>query len=982
MIASVDLTATFVLFNLNRLFTCFFSMKYLLLLLWLIGMNSVLKAQELVTTNYGLESALQTNRVYHLYYSKDDLLYICTENGLFSYNGLTFKRHPLVNGQIVELTNAQEDEQGTIMAHDFSGNVYQLNKEGLLELYPLSDKIEGKVSGLFLSGNNRYFLTRKNLYVESDNRECTEVKPNVEVDLMVAITGNSIAEIQKVGGARNLYQLSDDQLIPIALKYPIKTERFNRAYQDSWCEISPDRKIWDAQGNLLVDLAQAPITVQPLFVRKIQGRVMVACKNGLYEVANNQVFFRGQYITGIEEDREGNIWVATLNGGVYKVQNINYQVYLINDIKRRVDFVYVDSNNLLYADLIGDLYQYKKEENDFECFHKSVVKATVKNLFFHEPSQLYISSGSEINTFDTSFQLLQNAVTYGAIEELSINDNFYHTRKASVVSFNFGWKEVFDIYGGNMVKSKIVEIHPQTGDLETYINESGNHIFFLRDPNVKLTKVWKEQIVYLLNDSLYFLNAITFEQQNKGYYPNIEDIMVEDQQLILVDSAAIFEMARDGKIIKSIPRKYGLNQNIIHTSSNEQYLCLTTRLAIHILDKKDWSYLYQFTSQSGIASVDFTKAWLLGGYLYVNGSKGITKINLLAQHNKGNPRLELAAVVIDSQLQSGTNFAYTQNNIELQFAVKSYTTKGSINWRINGRNWQQLTDNNKVILNDLQSGQYSIEAVFRNDLGASSKTIIYEFKIEKPYWEEFWFWLTIMGIAAVLGWFWYRRRFKQIQAQNDLKNQLTASQMTALKSQMNPHFIFNALNSIQSLIRFNKNKEAYKYINKFAVLLRETLYYSDKDFIPLEREISMLGNYLEMEKMRFDGALDFSVQVDCSTDIHIPSMIIQPFVENAIKHGLLHKTEGQKQVRIHFEEQDENSILCTVIDNGIGRKRAREITAQKKGVGASFSTNATQKRLELLQQSQHSQLGVSYTDLYDKDQQALGTKVEIVIPAD
>lgn len=942
----------------------------------------MLTAQELVTTDYGLESTLQTNRIYNMYYSRDDLLYICTENGLFSYNGLTFKRHSLVNGQIVELTNAQEDEQGTIMAHDFSGNVYQLNEEGLLEVYPLSDQIEGKVVGIYLSGDKKYLQTRKKLYTELENGDWTEVKVEEEIDLMVCVTGNNIAEIQFAGGIRKLYQLSDTILTKIPIQHPIKTEKFNRAYEDKWCEFSPDRKIWDDKGNLLVDLALAPIPVEPVQVRKVKGRVVIACKNGLYDVASNQVFFRGQYITGIEEDREGNIWIGTLNGGVYKVQNMNYQVYLINDIKRRVDFVFVNDKQLLYADLMGDLYKYEASKNDFECFHKSVAKATVKNLFFHEPSQLYISSGSEINTFDTSFQLLQNVVTYGAVEQLTINDNFYHTRKSSLVGFNFGRADLFDIYGQKMARAQIVEKYPQTGNFKIYQNEDGNHIFLLRDPKVKLTKVWREQLVYVLNDSLYFMNGATFEQRTMGYYPSIENIIVEGKQLLLVDSSRIFELGAEGQVIKSIPRKNGLHQNIIHTSSNEQYLCLTTRMAVHLLNKKDWSYLYQFTPQNGIASVDFTMAWLLEDYLYVNGSRGITKIDLLAAHNKGNPILELTSVVIDSQLQTGNTFAYNQNNIELNFTVKSYTARGHIDWRINGRNWQRLTDANKIILNDLQSGEYTIEAIFRNDLGASSKTIAYAFSINKPYWEKLWFWLPIIGMATGLGWLWYRRRLRQIQVQNDLKNQLTASQMTALKSQMNPHFIFNALNSIQSLIRFNKNKEAYKYINKFALLLRETLYYSDKDFIPLEREISMLENYLEMEKMRFDGALDFTIEVHCSTDIHIPSMIIQPFVENAIKHGLLHKTQGNKQVKIYFKDQDENSIICTVIDNGIGRKKAREITAQKKGVGASFSTNATQKRLELLQQSQNSQLGVSYTDLYDEHQQALGTKVEIVIPAD
>ncbi|MCH2045060.1 MAG: sensor histidine kinase [Saprospiraceae bacterium] len=204
--------------------------------------------------------------------------------------------------------------------------------------------------------------------------------------------------------------------------------------------------------------------------------------------------------------------------------------------------------------------------------------------------------------------------------------------------------------------------------------------------------------------------------------------------------------------------------------------------------------------------------------------------------------------------------------------------------------------------------------------------------------------------------------------------------MITLKSQMNPHFIFNTLNSIQSLIRFNKNKEAYKYVNKFATLLRQTLNYTNKGFITLENEIELLTNYLEMEKMRLDGQLTFEIHTIQQYLISIPYMIIQPFVENAIEHGLLHKKVGEKKIEIKFELVSEQLLCCTVTDNGIGREKAKEIRKKQLHLKPLFSEEITQNRLDTGQRLQAQNFGVEYIDLKDNLDKAIGTQVKISIP--
>lgn len=210
----------------------------------------------------------------------------------------------------------------------------------------------------------------------------------------------------------------------------------------------------------------------------------------------------------------------------------------------------------------------------------------------------------------------------------------------------------------------------------------------------------------------------------------------------------------------------------------------------------------------------------------------------------------------------------------------------------------------------------------------------------------------------------------------------TESELKALKSQMNPHFIFNALNSIQEEFMFGDKIIANEQMGNFTSLTRDILTVSGKKNIPIEKEIEILTKYLELEKMRFGQ--DFDYAITCSENIdesyhQIPPMIVQPFVENSIKHGLLHK-QGYKKVTAHFAlNEEENILICTVQDNGIGRKKSAEIKSNNRH--NSFSTDSIAQRLQLLNGNETRQ-SIIYEDLVDKSGIANGTLVTIEINLD
>lgn len=212
----------------------------------------------------------------------------------------------------------------------------------------------------------------------------------------------------------------------------------------------------------------------------------------------------------------------------------------------------------------------------------------------------------------------------------------------------------------------------------------------------------------------------------------------------------------------------------------------------------------------------------------------------------------------------------------------------------------------------------------------------------------------------------------------DLEKQYRNSELKALKSQMNPHFMFNAMNSIQSLILKGEKEDAYKYLTKFSSLIRENLNMSENNFVYFDEELTLINTYLELEKLRFKSDFNYSIQgLEDIEDIKIPSMVIQPFIENAIKHGLLHK-KGHKELSIVFKQEE--VLKCTIYDNGVGRKASEEINKNKIDKYASFSSGAIAKRFLLLKEYYELDLGFAYNDLTDKNNNATGTKVTIKIP--
>ena len=226
----------------------------------------------------------------------------------------------------------------------------------------------------------------------------------------------------------------------------------------------------------------------------------------------------------------------------------------------------------------------------------------------------------------------------------------------------------------------------------------------------------------------------------------------------------------------------------------------------------------------------------------------------------------------------------------------------------------------------------------------------------------------ILGFALIMVY----KRYKLQQKHNlflDLKS---------LRTQMNPHFIFNALNSVNNFIAKNDELNANKYLVRFSKLMRSILDNSDQDFIPLAKEIELLELYLQLENMRFPDKFNFQFEVDKNVVVEgfeIPPMLIQPYIENAIWHGLRYK-DGLGLLKVHIGQQNE-MLQVSVEDNGIGRKKSAELKTENQKNTQSRGLKNTQKRLEILAKIYKQTI---HLNIEDVEANGEGTRVELLIP--
>jgi hypothetical protein len=356
------------------------------------------------------------------------------------------------------------------------------------------------------------------------------------------------------------------------------------------------------------------------------------------------------------------------------------------------------------------------------------------------------------------------------------------------------------------------------------------------------------------------------------------------------------------------------------------------------------------------------------------------------------PRLKGPPLTFDTIQVNGVNrrfrddmiFPANQNNLFFKFRAVSFLTPNTIQYRyqLDGIDTAAIvTPNPEVRYSGLRHGRYFLHV--KASYSDNFKTVeerTFSFVIRKHWYEtQLFYLLMVLTLAgAIYGLFLII--LSDLKNREKQKQRLLEAEKRSLLSQMNPHFIFNSLNSIQHFIIQNDDLQANNYLTNFSSLIRKILDNSKKNLITLSEEISTLTLYLEMEKLRFEEGFDYVIHRDPGIDyneVMIPPMILQPYVENAIWHGIM-PLKAKGLLTISFSRKD-MFYHCVIRDNGIGRENAGRLKGKKEPHNSTGMTNISE-RVSLMNQINKQKIRLTVSDLKNEDQTAAGTLIEIIIP--
>lgn len=434
----------------------------------------------------------------------------------------------------------------------------------------------------------------------------------------------------------------------------------------------------------------------------------------------------------------------------------------------------------------------------------------------------------------------------------------------------------------------------------------------------------------------------------------------------------------------------------VYVTSKGNMLLSTNRGVSEVYGEKvDGKYrVKNITMSDGLASNDVYDVIKAGNYLCVATNRGLTYFD--EKKNKKEKRLPpvvyVSSLSVADSLRNWNEGRQVikphENDIEISYTAINYGSAGDIVYQyyLDGLSDDWIsTRNRSVRFSELRPGDYSFKVRAKGKDGqVSEATKAIDFKIKAKLTQTYFFRILMLllglGLIAALS-LW---RVRSIRKDNELKSQMVEMEQQALRAQMNPHFIFNSLSSIQQFINTNEKRTANKYLARFAELMRRILYNSRRANISLKEEVETLQLYMELEALRFDEQLDFSVEIEGGTDqgdLEIPTMFIQPYVENAILHGVPPIIqEGERgKVTVKFTPKQDH-VFCTVEDNGVGRERARAIKESRQIKKESTAMKNIEQRIALLSPGKAVADLVKVVDLKNEQGVATGTRIEIQIP--
>ncbi|MCB0634028.1 MAG: histidine kinase, partial [Lewinella sp.] len=950
--------------------------------------------------NYSTADGLPSPEVYCAFEDSRGYMWFGTDNGAARFDGYTFRQYGSEDGLMRNVVfDIYEDKKGRIWFGTMSGEAFILDRDTITP-YPYNHLIQQykgqfDVAGLayLQADETAYFDLGKLGFLMIDSLGKDSMITTQSTHKALAIHNFLVLEVPD---ASRILTSQIDQPRPGAPQPFLHYDFFLN-----------DQRVQR-------DLPTALVGAVPKIGRLSDGRYLAFGKGQLYCLEDFEIAWSrpdSLSVNEIIEMKDRSIWLCTNEGGglryypdLEKLRRDEFKVYLSG----------LSISNLL-EDSKGGLWVTSQEKGVFYCSdlqmqsygaHFGFSTDIVSMLAFKDERELFVGCGNgEINRvnmltdkligrFSAPREGLHADLYYeSGRDRLWCGGAYYQNgqwqypkikqagklvdfRSANLKKHQFNAKG--EIFAGNNAGFFIIEA---VKDRLTY--QSFLHIGRQRTNALHIDRrdqLWVGTVsgLYLFKDSM----LIAPNPDHPAFSARIEDIDELPDSTLVLATKGYGVVLWKGEKVQQIATQNGLTSNMLEdVHVDEQGVIWVGTL--NGLNKITWDTqerysVRSFTVSNGLPSNEIYQLKSGNGQLWLCTAGGLVRFHELPPNEHTDPPI-IEAVVVNGAVSDTIHekrFRYDQNNFEFRYLAINYRLDGQINYRyrLQAKLPWQHTKNLSVNYPALNPGHYAFEVQAQNEDGFWSNTTAFHFIIAPPWWAT-WTFRSASGLwLALLAYGLYRYRLNQIKKESDLQQQMIALERSALQAQMNPHFIFNCLNSIQNFILQNDRKQAVAYLARFAKLVRHHLDASVNGKVSLEKEIDLLDHYLALERERFEHRFDYCIKVEeglLEQDISFPPLLIQPYVENAVKHGLARQPDGGR-VEVRFSQQH-GHLLVSIIDNGPGFKE----TAKQHGRHQSVGMSITQKRLELL--SQNSADLVKVDTLQNRKKGDTGTEILIQI---
>lgn len=941
-------------------------MKRFIYILLLLTLNVVYtSAQYPRYFSYDTENGLPSNEVYSIVQDRKGFIWIGCDAGIFKFDGLRYTAYKSKTQKSKSITGLTISSSGKIYCYNFQSQIFCMDKDNLIELKhtlpnaiinSMTSDVYGNVYVTHAGGISAYNENQKKW------KDYFEYSPEhtIKKSLLAgkSVKGNEKNEITFCY-SKGIAAISDNKL---TLQH--KTDIFSRSSSANFEIENYDNTLWifSKESGIIYRYRDGKTEQvnhtklnELLAKRKItavkalpDGDLWICTYKGVvrYNAQHNtaDLFYPESSFTDVLIGREHNYWFSTLQTGMLRVPDLTFSVWN-NFENNQLVKIATDNTQVYFASVNGTVGKI--------------------NALTHELKTFYTGKDADIQSLD--YDVKQNTLYF------NINNHLYQLKN-----------------------NTISETGTKVNAIKSY-QKVGNTAFALSSQGVfingkKISTEWARALKY--DEPSQIVWIATNNGLQKYAYQNdawqFKQTLLPNTQILSLDfdksTGQLFVLIFDGQLCQinaqSEVRKIAqLSDNVqvqkLKFYNQKLYIATNKGIWIYDLITNKWNTI---NALSGLVSDNIQDVTIVNNSLWVVTGKGLQKIPL----NRLNTPKPLAAVYLSNQFPNATFQLKHNEALILKPEASIYAANGNYQYayRINNTDWVKLPASiEQIKIQTLPTGSISIELKAIDHLGRDSgNVIVLKGYVTPPFWKTWWFYLSLIVAGTIVAVVISKVIIRNIRRKELGKTQLINSQLKAIRAQMNPHFMYNTLNSIQDLILQNDIKNSNYYLSKFSQLMRQILVFSEEDNVLLSEEAEMLNNYLELEKLRFGDDFIYTLNIEKNIDsgrTYIPSLIVQPYVENAVKHGLLHK-KGVKTLDITFA-YSESFLEIRIEDNGIGRKRSEAIKQRSGIFHNSFAGDAIQKRLELLNNSSKQKIEISISNLDAKDENS-GTRVIILLP--